>query len=107
MARWLSQVLVRVHELAGLRAVRFTLKARRELTHLDLGLDEEDARDVLMGLCAGDSAGRLVSGTTGEWLYVFKPQVAGTLLCVKLVLRAGCVVVSFHEDDGDNDEDDE
>lgn len=32
-------------------------------------------------------------------LYLFKPQLAGTVLYVKLVLRNGCVVVSFHEDE--------
>jgi hypothetical protein len=41
----------RESSLAASRAVRFTLKARREL-------------------------GRVVAEGTGEWMYVFKPRVA-------------------------------
>jgi hypothetical protein len=37
-------------------------------------------------------------------MYVFKPSVAGVLVYLKLVLRAECVVVSFHEDEGEVDE---
>jgi hypothetical protein len=51
-----------------------------------------------------DFAGRLVSEGTGEWMYVFKPLVAGTPVYLKLVLREGCLIVSFHEDEGDPDE---
>lgn len=38
-------------------------------------------------------------------MYVFKPSVAGMLVYLKLVLRAECVVISFHEDEGEADED--
>jgi len=48
-------------------------------------------------------AGRLVSRETDEWLYVFKPRIAGIVLYVKVVLRADCVVISFHEEGGDDD----
>ena len=34
---------------------------------------------------------------------IFKPSAAGAILYVKLILRANCVVVSFHED-ADHDE---
>ena len=51
-------------------------------------------------LRAEDSAGRLRVGATGEWMYLFKPQLAGTVLYVKLIVRNDCVVVSFHEDEG-------
>ena len=37
-------------------------------------------------------------------MYVFKPNVVGILVYVKLILRRGCVVVSFHEDEGGDDE---
>ena len=57
-------------------------------------------------MSAGDSAGRLVSETTGEWMYVFKPTVGGQVLYVKIVLRADCVVVSFHEDERAGHEED-
>jgi len=40
-------------------------------------------------------------------MYVFKPVVAGTIVYLKLVVRASCVVVSFHEDEGEADEADE
>jgi hypothetical protein len=80
--------------------VLLTLKARRELAGLDVGLDEEDACNLLASLAAKDSAGRLKSTVTGEWMYLFKPRLAGTVCYVKAILRGGCVVISFHEDEG-------
>jgi hypothetical protein len=96
--RWLQLALARIHALAAEQKVVFTYKALRELALLDAGLDAEDAIDVLRQLSAADSTGRTASRLTGEWLYVFKPRVAETVLYVKLILRADCVVVSFHED---------
>ncbi len=75
------------------------MKARRELASLAFGLDEDDACEVLANLTAKDAAGRLESVMTGEWMYLFKPHVVGTLLYVKVVLRNDCVVISFHEDE--------
>jgi len=66
----------------------FTLKARRELASLEFGFDEQDACVVLTNLSAEDSAGRLESAATREWMYLFKPVVAGTVY-VKLILRNG------------------
>ena len=43
------------------------------------------------GLSAEDSAGRLVSETTGEWMYEFKPDVGEQIIYVALVLREDCV----------------
>lgn len=106
MPRWLPKVLTRVRELAAARKILFTLKARRELASLEFGLDEEDACDLLANLNSDDSAGRLESAATGEWMYLFKPQLAGTVLYVKLILRNDCVVVSFHEDEGGGHEED-
>lgn len=106
MPRWLPKALTRIRELAAARKVLFTLKARRELASLEFGLDEEDACAVLANLTAEESAGRLESAATGEWMYLFKPLLAGTLLYVKLILRNDCVVVSFHEDEGDGHEED-
>jgi hypothetical protein len=105
MPRWLSKVLTRVRALAATRNVRFTLKALRELASLEFGLDEEDACEVLAELTAMDSAGRVASAATGEWMYLFKPQVSGTILYVKLILRNDCVVISFHEDEDGSEED--
>lgn len=104
MRRWLSKTLTRIHELAALAKVRLAYKAEREA--LTLGLAPADVRDVVAGLSPADSAGRLASRTTGEWMYVFKPEVGGHVIYVKLVLREDCVVVSFHEDGGAGHEED-
>ena len=98
MLRWLPRVLTRIRALATDRRVSFTLKARRELAELGDGLDEEDACELLAALTAEDSVGRLKSSATGEWMYLFKPVLDDKLLYVKLILRADCIVVSFHED---------
>jgi hypothetical protein len=42
VSRWLPRTLTRIRELAATRRVLFTLKARRELARLELGLDEEE-----------------------------------------------------------------
>ena len=83
------------------------MKAARELAAQGAGLDVQDACDVLVGLVADDFAQRFESEHTGEWMYVFKPSVVGTVVYLKLVLRAECVVVSFHEDQGEGEEDEE
>src|SRR5437016_11511720 len=99
MPDWLTKTLSRIRDLALSRRVWFTLKAIRELA--ELGLDEEDACDVLTGLTAADSAGRRESATGGEWMYIFKPEIVGTVIYVKLILREDCVVISFHEDEAE------
>lgn len=104
MPRWLPRLLRRIHDLAGRGQVRLTLKAARELALLGAGLDAQDACDVLAALRGEDFAKRFESDHTGEWMYVFKPAVAGTAVYLKLVLRAECLVVSFHEDEGESDE---
>lgn len=43
---------------------------------------------VLVSLSAGDSAGRQVSKTTGEWMYVFKPRIGEEFVYVKLIVRS-------------------
>ncbi len=90
----LAHVLRRVRSLAAEQRLRFTLKAVRELAAI--GLDATDACESLEGLRAADFVKRLVSEATGEWMYVFKPKVGGILVYVKLILRRGCIVVSFH-----------
>lgn len=104
MPSWLPRLLRRVRELANRGQVRFTFKAARELAALGAGLDGRDACDVLAALTADDFAKRFESEYTGEWMYVFKPLAAGTVIYLKLVLRAECLVVSFHEDAGESDE---
>ena len=106
MSRWLPRILAEIARLAAAQRLSFTHKALRELAALDLGLDPEDARAVLMQLDAGDSAGRRTSTVTGEWLYIFKPLVQTTVVYVKVILRADCVVVSFHADEGADDDHD-
>jgi hypothetical protein len=96
MPRWLPEILAKIHTLARERRVRFTLKALRELASLALGLDAEDAIEVLAQLTAADWAGRLLSERTGERLYVFKPRIAGIAVYLKLAVRSDCIVISFH-----------
>jgi hypothetical protein len=98
MPGWLPRVLIRIHDCAEKRQVRFTLKAQREVAALGLGLDPLDVCDVLAHLRSADSAGRVRSTLTSEWLYIFTPRVVSTVLYVKLLLRSGCLIVSFHED---------
>jgi hypothetical protein len=81
------------------------VQGRARVHALDLAY--EDVRDVLEYLSTEDSAGRLASRTTGEWMYVFKPEVGGQIIYVKVMLRETCLVVSFHEDEGADHEEDE
>jgi hypothetical protein len=77
----------------------FTLKALREIADLELGLDPDDVCDVLAGLQRSDLAERIQSQVRGEWMYIFKPQLEGVVVYVKVILRDDCLVVSFHEDE--------
>jgi hypothetical protein len=86
--------------------VRFTIKAVRELAALAAGLDEEDACEVLANLTTSDFARRLRSRKTGEWMYVFKPEVGEVVIYLKVVLRGDCVVISFHEEGNQSDDED-
>lgn len=86
--------------------MRFTLKALGEMAALSLGLDESDACDVPRRLSAQELVGRIRSVQTGEWMYVFRPRIAGTVAYLKLILREACAVVSFHEE-AEDDEDEE
>ena len=103
--RWLPAVLAKIRELAAQRKVRLTLKTFRELAALDMGLDHEDACDVLANLAKSDFVERLGSKETGEWMYVFKPTVGEVILYVKVILRSECVVISFHAEEDHSDED--
>jgi hypothetical protein len=102
MPRGLAKILRRVRALAAKQEVRFTLKALRELAAM--GLDATDACEAIEGLKTADFIKELVSDATGEGMYLFKPQVGGTPVYLKLILRDGCVVVSFHEDEDGSDE---
>jgi hypothetical protein len=94
----------RIHELAASGSVRFTLEALRELASLEVGLDEADACELLQRLRATDSAGRLRSSRTRDWLYVFLPRVGRETLYIKVLLRSDCVIISFHEQADDEEE---
>jgi len=102
--RWAARVLAEIRRLVALGRVRFTLKATQELAALELGLDEQDAVQILSELRVADLRGRVESERTPEWLYVCKPEVGGINLYIKLIVRSECVVISFHEDEGDADE---
>jgi hypothetical protein len=95
-------VAARVRTLSAEGGVRFTLKAVRELAAL--GLDASDAGEILADLRPSAFIEKVASQETSEWMYVFKPDVDGMVMYLKLILRAGCVVVSFHEDEADEEE---
>jgi len=69
--------------------------------------DEDDACDVAAGLAQADFFECIVSERTGESMYVFKPDVAEMTLYLKVVLRNGCVVISFHEDQVSHEQDEQ
>jgi hypothetical protein len=104
MSRWIAGVIARIRALARAGRLRLTWKAMTEMAELGGGFDAEDVRDVLVGLVAADLEHRRLSETTREWMYVFKPEVAGVILYVKVILRNECIVVSFHEDEARDDE---
>jgi len=104
MPGWLPRVLIRIRKYAERGEVRFTLKALQEVAALGLGLDAMDVCDILARLRGADSAGRVRSTSTGEWLYIFTPRIVSTVLYVKLLLRGNCVVVSFHENEWGGDD---
>jgi motility quorum-sensing regulator/GCU-specific mRNA interferase toxin len=99
---WLPRILRRIRELAAAGRVRFTLKAMRELAGIDL--DADDAVDVLRSLTSADAHARLRSARTAEWIYVFKPVVGEMVIYLKIALRDDCIVVSFHEDEADDED---
>lgn len=66
---------------------------------LELSIDQDDVLLMLQHLESSDCSGRLRSSITNEWLYVFKPKVAATVLYLKVAIRQNCIVVSLHEDE--------
>lgn len=104
-AHGLDRLLFRIRTLASQGRVRMTAKALDELWGLELGLDADDAVDLLRALVPREYSGRVRSHRTGEWLYVFRPAVARTELYLKLLVRSDCVIVSFHEDHDDEPSD--
>jgi hypothetical protein len=38
-------------------------------------------------------------------MYVFKPRLGGVVVYVKVIVRINCVVISFHEEEDQIDED--
>lgn len=104
MPRWLTRALTRIRNLARTDRVSFTRKAITERGLLRLGLTERDAIALLADIRVAQFDRRLRSRDSGEWLYVFRPTVGATVLYVKVVLRGQCTVISFHPDDGTDDD---
>ena len=100
--KWLTGVVEKIHRLASEKRIIFTYKVTQEIEALELGLDFDDVCDVITSLSGGDFHARIASEVTGEWLYVFKPRVGGSIIYVKLILREDCIVISFHEDEDEN-----
>jgi hypothetical protein len=104
--RWLVRALEEIRRCGLMRNVEFTVKADEELLGLGLALNQDDACDVLARISMRDFAERTISTLTGEFMYVFTPQVAGVVLYVKVILRRRCVVISFHEQENARDSED-
>ena len=104
--RWLVRALEEIRRCGLARSVDFTVKADEELLALGLALNQDDACEILARLSLRDFAERMISTRTGEFMYVFTPQVAGVSLYVKVILRRRCVVISFHEQDPAEDRED-
>ena len=98
-----DRLLARIRRFVADERVQFTTKAHEEL--LRLRLRRTDCLDVLAKLTPSDFASRLRSNQSDEWMYVFTPAILWTRLYVKLVLRASCVVISFHDKKGPDDQD--
>jgi len=98
MPRWLPRILEEIRDLACRYRVRFTHKALDELAELEIDIDEQDVCEILATLTAREFADRIAATRTGEWMYVFKPRIAGSVLYAKLIVRSDCIVISFHED---------
>ncbi len=103
MPGWIPRILTLIRDLAKRRRVRLTYKARREVAALGIGLDQTDVCDVLARLTREETVGRQASEHTGEWMYVFRPRLAETVVYLKVILRSDCVVISFHEEDGEDE----
>jgi hypothetical protein len=96
MPRWAASALAAIRDRAARGHVRFTLKSITELAML--GLDEADICEILADIRPSDACSRLRSISTHEWMYVFKPHVGATILYIKVIVRASCIVISCHDD---------
>lgn len=97
MPRWSRPVILRVQHAVFAGRVRLTHKALAEVA--SLGINEMDALDILLRLAESDAFSRFRSERGTGWMYVFRPVVGGAKLYVKLMVKDGCVVISFHEDE--------
>jgi hypothetical protein len=98
MPRWAASVSAVIRDRVARGQVRFTLKSISELAMLGEGLDESDICEILADLRPSDLYSRLRSASTLEWMYVFKPHVGATILYIKVIVRASCIVISCHDD---------
>jgi hypothetical protein len=106
MRSWVARVLARIRRLAQAEHVKLTRKARDEIGDFPIEVDWEDLLDLLESLQAGDLYRRQWSGRH-EWMYVFKLQFGGQTVYMKLTLRDHCQVISFHEDEIEDEQQDE
>lgn len=65
------------------------------MAELELSID--DALDALAAISVEQLDRRVPSDQSGEWLYIFDVEGPDEVaLYVKVLLRNGCLVVSFH-----------
>jgi hypothetical protein len=98
MPSWRQRIVARIRAMAESGQVALSAKVVLELIELGLPLRSTDVVAVLQDLAEEDLVGRIRSEVSNEWLYVFKPEVGGMLMYVKVAIREKCVVISFHED---------
>jgi hypothetical protein len=76
--------------------VQVTLSAEQDAA--DVGFDRPMIESLLVRLDVADFETRVPSDPAqGEWVWVFVPSIDELDLWVRLIERAGIVVVSFHE----------
>lgn len=88
--------LRRVSSACRENRVQVSLSAQQDAA--EIGFDRPMIESVLLRLASSDFEKR-VSGARNvdEWVWVFVPAVDDLVLWVRLIERAGVVVVSFHE----------
>lgn len=103
MPRWLGEVLKAVHRNVRRGTVQVTLKALQEMAALEPSISPAEACQLLEGLDRASFRRRLRSIRSGEWLYVFRTAWCAERVYIKLLLRSGCTIVSFHPEASDDE----
>lgn len=104
MGKHLTLEVAKINRLAKEGKIRFTHKALREISRLEMDLDVDDVCSMLQEIKVKYFWEKTRSDKTGEWMYIFKPIVAGITIYLKIIMRSDCIVISFHEDTPQSEE---